>query len=326
MNWWGRSYVPVAERKQRAADLILSLEAEGRALSPVKLPGKTIASSFWGKLWCETLEGYHDFETRLPRGRTYVRQGAVIDLQIEACQITGMVMGSEVYDIDIAVEPLDGERWEALCDACAGHIGSVVELLAGRFSSAVMGHVVDDGHGLIPKSEEIHLKCSCPDHAYMCKHLAAVLYGVGARLDRSPELLFVLRDRSAEALVAQATTSGPAAFDTGEGQRKRRRIDTSLADLFGVELDLADTDVLSTEQGGASRALKAEAPELSLEQQLLERTLSLLCGQPATRSQLYSELGELGGLEAVGEAVAALVDAGLVAESAAGRLEVLVGD
>jgi uncharacterized Zn finger protein len=314
-DWWGRRYVSVAERKERAADMILSLEAEGRTLSPVKLAGKTIATSFWGKLWCDTLESYRDYETRLPRGKSYVRQGAVVDLQIEPCQITGMVMGTEIYDVDIAVEPLDDDRWQALVSACAGHIGSVVELLAGRFSAAVMGHVVHEEHGLIPGSNEIHLKCSCPDHAYMCKHLAAVLYGIGARLDRQPELLFVLRDRDAAELAATATTSGTAALDTGQGVRHRRRLDDSLAALFGVELDLA---MPASESASAPEA--EVAPELDDDQRLLEAVLCLLSARRSTTSQVYSELDGIGALDAVAAAVALLIDEELIAVGDDGRL------
>jgi uncharacterized Zn finger protein len=319
-DWWGRRYIPVAERKERAADLILSLEAEGRTLSPVKLPGKTIASSFWGKLWCDTLERYRDYETRLPRGKSYVRQGAVVDLRIEPCQISAMVMGTEVYDVDIAVETLDDGRWQALVDACAGHIGSVVELLAGRFSAAVMGHVVDEEHGLIPSSTEIHLKCSCPDHAYMCKHLAAVLYGVGARLDHQPELLFVLRDRDASELAAKATSSGTDALDTGEGVRHRRRLDASLADLFGVELDLAGTPETTRRERAPT---PVEVAELDEEQRLLEAVLCLVCARPSTTSQLYSALGAFGELEAVRAAIAALSEAELIGAGSDGRLDTL---
>ena len=188
-----KSYVPVAKRRQHAALCIKKLAKKGMAVAPVIVEGRTIARTFWGKSWCENLERYSDYESRLPRGRTYVRNGSVVDLKIARGEIAAMVSGSEVYTVRIAIKAASPSVWKALCEDCAGSIDSLVELLQGRFSKGVMERVCLPGKGLFPTPEEIKLSCSCPDWADMCKHVAAVLYGVGARLDASPELLFILR-------------------------------------------------------------------------------------------------------------------------------------
>ena len=76
--------MPVAKRREAAARKVAQLKKKGHEVKPVHIEGRTIAKSFWGKAWCDNLESYSDFESRLPRGRTYVRNGSVIDLQFKA--------------------------------------------------------------------------------------------------------------------------------------------------------------------------------------------------------------------------------------------------
>src|SRR5215211_5922980 len=199
-----RPYVPVAEQRQRAEREIAKLRKKGRALAPVSVEGRKITKNFWGHSWCTNLERYSDFASRLPRGRSYVCNGLVIDLQIRNGQVTAMVSGSELYDVKITVAPVTRPRWKAICRDCAGSIDSLVELLQGRLAKGVMDRVCREGDGLFPGPSEIKLSCSCPDWADMCKHVAAVLYGVGARLDQQPELLFVLRGADEAELLAGA--------------------------------------------------------------------------------------------------------------------------
>ncbi|WP_245321829.1 SWIM zinc finger family protein [Bradyrhizobium sp. LTSPM299] len=168
------------------------------------IEGRTIANSFWGKSWCTNLEHYSDFESRMPRGRTYVRNGSVVDLQIAQGEVTAMVAGSSLYKIKVTVAPVVAARWKAICRDCAGEINSVVELLQGRLAKGVMDRVCRQGDGLFPSPKEIKLSCSCPDGADMCKHVAAALYGVGARLDERPQLLFELRGVDESELLANA--------------------------------------------------------------------------------------------------------------------------
>ena len=196
MSWdyggWA-TYVSVAARRRKVKRAIEKLRKRGVVVSPVKIEGRTIATTFWGKAWCDNLESYRDYENRLERGRTYVRNGSVVDLQIAAREVTAMVSGSRLYTVKVGIANVAKARWKALCADCSGGIDSLVELLQGRFSKAVMARICRQDTGLFPRPSEIRFACSCPDHASMCKHVAAVLYGVGARLDHSPELLFRLR-------------------------------------------------------------------------------------------------------------------------------------
>ncbi|MFD2235683.1 SWIM zinc finger family protein [Phaeospirillum tilakii] len=227
-------YVPVAQRRARAEREIDRLRRQGDPAAPVVIEGRTIARTFWGKAWCDTLEGYRDYDNRLPRGRTYVRNGSVIDLRILAGTITATVSGSSLYQVRITVKPLPASRWQIICRECGGSIGSRVELLQGRLSLGVMARLCSPQHGLFPRQTEISLSCSCPDGAVMCKHVAAVLYGVGARLDQQPELLFRLRGVDETELITAASrampivTAVPAAGKLLEGE--------DLAALFGLDL------------------------------------------------------------------------------------------
>jgi uncharacterized Zn finger protein len=236
MSWYGfRPYVPVARRRANAARQMAKLAKKGRAIDPVQIDGRKIAHTFWGKAWCENLESYSDFENRLPRGRTYVRNGSVVDLQIRPGKVTARISGSELYDIDIKIKPLSKPHWQAISSRCAGKIASVLELLQGRLSQGVMEIITHRESGLFPKPSEISLKCSCPDWADMCKHVAAALYGVGARLDQKPELLFVLRQVDHLKLIEQAAAGqvlAPAASSD-----KKTIAEGDLADVFGIEID-----------------------------------------------------------------------------------------
>src|SRR5437868_4808693 len=193
-GWGWRPYMSVAQRQAQAMRKIAQLKKKGHVVSPVEIEGRGIATTFWGKAWCENLERYSDYANRLPRGRSYVRNGSVLDLQITKSNVVAMVAGSELYNVKIAIAPVTAGRWQGICRDCAGSIDSLVELLQGRLAKSVMDRVCRDGDGLFPSPGEITLSCSCPDWADMCKHVAAALYGVGARLDKKPQLLFVLRD------------------------------------------------------------------------------------------------------------------------------------
>jgi uncharacterized Zn finger protein len=234
MSYFGfRPYVPVAVRQQRAQKALAKLMKGGEKPAPVKIAGRTIASSFWGKSWCENLEHYSDYASRLPRGRSYVRNGSVLDLRIDKGKIAAKVAGSELYNVAIEVAPVKAPHWKAVCRDCAGSIDSVVELLQGRLAKGVMERVCRKGDGLFPTPQEIKLSCSCPDWADMCKHVAAVLYGVGTRLDEEPALLFVLRNVDEKELLAGA--GGDLSF-TKATPRAKVLDDGDVAALFGLEM------------------------------------------------------------------------------------------
>ena len=229
MEW--RRYVPVAERRARARREMNKLRKKGRDIQPIEIEGRAIARSFWGKRWCEHLESFSDYANRLPRGRTYVRNGSVCHLAIRTGRIDAIVSGSELYDVTVRIEKLKATVWKSVKNRCSGQIGSMLELLQGKLSRQVMGVVTDRERGLFPKPGEIRFDCSCPDWASMCKHVASVLYGVGSRLDDRPESLFLLRGvDSAELIATEMTLPGNAGTDDGLA-------DDALAGIFGIDLD-----------------------------------------------------------------------------------------
>lgn len=227
-------YVSQAERRRKAAREMQKLRKAGHVVLPIEIAGRKIATTFWGTAWCDNLEGYSDFENRLPRGRTYVRNGSVIDLQVAPGEVRALVSGSEIYKVTVEIGAVGRSRWKAICGKCAGGIDSLVELLQGRFSNAVMEHLCRQQTGLFPTPAEIQFSCTCPDWASMCKHVAAVLYGIGARLDHKPELLFRLRKVDERDLLARAGEGVPLATKTPAPSRVLR--DDQVGEVFGVEL------------------------------------------------------------------------------------------
>ena len=225
-------YVPVAQRRLQAERKAAALKKKGRICKPVVIEGRTIARSFWGRAWCDNLEAYSDFANRLPRGRTYVRNGSVIDLCIEAGKVSALVSGSEVYRVEIGVQPLEAATWQAIVRESTGQVASLIELLQGRLSKAVMEIVTRRGTGLFPLPRQLGFRCSCPDAASMCKHVAATLYGVGARLDDEPELLFRLRHVEPQDLIRQIGDLPALASPAAQGRLER----TDLSALFGIDL------------------------------------------------------------------------------------------
>jgi uncharacterized Zn finger protein len=226
-------HVSVAKKRRQAERKISELKKKGGSIAPVTIEGRTIARNFWGKAWCGNLERYSDFASRLPRGRSYLRNGCVVDLQITAGKIAAKVSGQELYDVSISIAPATAKRWKAICRDCSGTIDSLVELLQGHFAKSVMDRVCRDGDGLFPAPDEIKLSCTCPDWADMCKHVAATLYGVGARLDEAPRLLFLLRGVDESELLA----------GTGQELRCSKPAPASavlnhadVAALFGIEM------------------------------------------------------------------------------------------
>lgn len=229
-----RPYVPVGARRRKAEREMERLRKKGQAVSPVVLEGRAIARTFWGQSWCRNLERYSDYSNRLPRGRTYVRNGSVVDLRIARGEATARVSGSRLYTVRVKVAPVARARWTALCRGCAGGIDSLVELLQGRLSRGVMERICAERTGLFPSPAEIRFTCTCPDWAAMCKHVAAVLYGVGARLDARPELVFELRGVDGSELIARAGTHLPLAR---KGPAAGRVLaEEGLSELFGIDL------------------------------------------------------------------------------------------
>jgi uncharacterized Zn finger protein len=233
-------YVSVSQRRENAKKQIKKLLKKGKKVEPIEIEGRTIARSFWGKGWCEHLEDFGDYSNRLPRGRAYVRNGSVCHLNISKGKVEAMVAGSELYHINVDIKSLPKPKWTAIKKQCTGKIGTLIELLQGKLSDEIMSTVTDADNGLFPQSGEISYRCDCPDYADMCKHVSAVMYGIGARLDSQPELLFLLRGVDHNELITESIVGEEI---TGKGSRRSRRrtiSDENLENVFGVELDQSD--------------------------------------------------------------------------------------
>ena len=233
MGYYGfPEYVPVAQRRENAEKIIKKLQKKGQKLNPILIDGRIIAKSFWGKGWCTHLETMNDFESRLPRGRTYARNGSVIDLTIKPGLISAKVSGSEIYDIKIEVKKMEDKPFKKIIDQCRGEISSLIDLLSGKFSKGIMTIIADEKTGLFPKQSEITFNCDCYDYAEMCKHVAAALYGVGHKLDHNPEELFLLRGVDHTDLI-----SAESKLDLSS-KENNKEIEEDLGNLF--DIDIAD--------------------------------------------------------------------------------------
>jgi uncharacterized Zn finger protein len=225
-----------------------ALSKKGVDVQPIRIDGRKIAKTFWGAAWCDHLESFSDYENRLPRGRTYVRNGSVCHLAITEGHVEAKVSGSELYSLRVRIKPLPAKKWDGVKRRCAGQIGSLLELLQGRLSGQVMEVVTDRQDGLFPLPGEISFACDCPDWAMMCKHVAAVLYGVGARLDEKPELLFKLRGVNHEELIE--TDAEAAVSAATSGGKSKRLAAHELAGVFGIELDAGNTEAAQQTASG----------------------------------------------------------------------------
>ena len=228
------AYVSVAERRAKAEKAAAKAKKTGALLTPITPFRGALAKTFWGKAWCDNLANYSDYANRLPRGSSYVRNGSVIDLQVTPGEVRAQVMGSSLYKVSVSVTAVPEKQWKTICTDCSGSIDSLVELLQGKLSKAVMERICKPGTGLFPSPKEITFDCNCPDYASMCKHVAAVLYGIGNRLDQQPEVLFSLRRVDAKDLVQQAEVGlMPSAKRMAQGKVLD---DALLGDVFGIEM------------------------------------------------------------------------------------------
>jgi len=247
MAWYGGGgwdyyppYVSVAEKKaQGARALAKLLRKSKRTAEPVVAQRKRrLAATFWGQAWADNLERYAALANRLPRGRAYLRNGSVLDLAIGPGRVDAHVAGSELYRVTVGIAPLAKARWRRVVGRCTGRIGSLVGLLRGELSGDVLAVLTDAREGLFPEPRELALDCSCPDWAEVCKHVAAVLYGVAIRLDARPELFFTLRQVDQAELIGSATAGALARGRPAAG--KRIAVDR-LSAVFGIDLADAPT-------------------------------------------------------------------------------------
>ncbi len=224
------------ELKENAKATAQKAAKKGKELHPVIITGRQITKSWWGNAWCSNLERYADFDNRLPRGKRYVKTGSVIDLDIEKGKILARVQGTRItpYKVEIRISPLSEQQIQSITDKCGKKVDNLSKLVSGDFPEELKEVFIGQG-GLFPSPKEISFNCSCPDWALMCKHVAAVLYGVGARLDEDPLLFFTLRgidtNRFVDVVIANRTEMMLANVNKPS---KRILSDTSLSDIFGV--------------------------------------------------------------------------------------------
>lgn len=241
MSYWGfPKYVSVAEKKAKAAKKLKELSKKRPDMKPVALKGSALAHTWWGKAWNRNLEQYADYSNRIGRGRSYVRHGAVLDLQIEQGEVIALVQGSgrNPYSVSVKIQTLKKETWQRMKTACEGTLESFQELLAGNFPKALGEIFICKDSGMFPAPLEIKFDCSCPDWADMCKHVAAVLYGVGVRLDEDPKLFFRLRDAGIDELIKQAVAGKVEKLLEKAGRKSGRIIeDKDIASVFGIDME-----------------------------------------------------------------------------------------
>jgi len=243
MGYWGGYYPPyvsVAEKKAKAAKKLKQLKKKNPGIKPVVIEGKAIALSWWGKSWNKNLERYADYSNRIGRGRSYVRHGAVLDLQIDSGKVEALVQGTiaKPYSVSVKIKAINEKIWQDIKTACGGKLDSLQELLEGKFPKALGEIFMEQGTGLFPTPKEIEFSCSCPDWAYMCKHVAATLYGIGARLDENPGLFFKLRKVRMKDLVTEAVEDKTRNL-LEKAKKKTGRViaESDLADVFGIDME-----------------------------------------------------------------------------------------
>lgn len=234
-------YVSVGEKKERSEKQVAKLRKKNPNLAPVVLPTRTLAHSWWGKSWNNNVERYADFANRLDRGRSYVRCGCVLDLQVKQGEVHSLVAGSgsKPYKIKIEIAPLPQHQLSHITNQAKEKLQSLTELLAGKFPTDLQDLFFDREAGLFPTPNDISFDCNCPDWAITCKHVAATLYGIGARLDEDPSLFFTLRHIDQSALVSEviATQTDALLKKAASGTGRRRRLaDSDVGAVFNVDL------------------------------------------------------------------------------------------
>ena len=242
MGYYGgyKPYESVADKKLKAAKKFEKLKKKNKNLQPVVVEGSAISKKWWGKAWLKHLESYADYSNRLPRGKSYVKQGAIFDLQVSEGSIKALVngSGSKIYTVDVEVKTLNKVQWKKMVNACQNSIESLESLSQGGFSKEMEALLKNPEYGLFPKVSEISFTCSCPDWAVMCKHVAAVLYGFSTKLDTDPLLFFKLRDVDMKDLLQKSVDEKLDAMLKNAGMKTSRTLsDDQVQDLFGIEMD-----------------------------------------------------------------------------------------
>ncbi len=239
-RYWDTGYYSQPDAKLLKKNSAASKKKEakkGNVLEPVVIQGRKITTTWWGNAWCTNLEQYADYESRLDRGKRYVRTGAVLDLKIQKGKVLARVQGTRKvpYKIEVRISPLSEEKCQNIIEKCSSKLENIEELLSGNFPEE-MKELFQGKDGLFPMPREISFSCSCPDWAIMCKHVAATLYGVGARLDTQPLVIFELRGIDVGRFVDVALASKVEKMLENENRPSRRIIEEiDLTEVFGIK-------------------------------------------------------------------------------------------
>ena len=235
---WGYDYYKkpsVAAQRRQAKTRLDKLRKKEPGVQPVVIEGTKIAKTWWGVSWCKNLERYADYANRIGRGRSYVRNGLVLDLRITEGEVSAQISGSSIYTVTIKIDKLPQSKWKKIAEQCAHHIDSMAALLEGKFPEEFQEIFLKQGDGLFPSPQEIHLDCSCPDWASMCKHVAAALYGVGAKLDNDPLLFFTLRGIDPAGLIKKSVDEKMKSLLANARKKSKRVIaEKDVGRIFGV--------------------------------------------------------------------------------------------
>lgn len=203
-----------ADLEAQARRELIELKSAGEEVRPVVGTTRKLAAHFWGSAWMKHLALCESGGWSLSAGRTLLRHGCVLDLQLEAGLIRARVMEERLHDVEIALDPLDGERLEELRTICSGKIDSLVPLLEGTLDDALLATLCNAETGLLPEPGAWHMSCTCPDWSEPCPHAAAAIYAAGILIDAEPSLLFRLRQVSPEDLLqSPAEKAAESDFD-----------------------------------------------------------------------------------------------------------------
>lgn len=238
MSYYGYpEYITVAEKKAKAERSLKKLQKSHPDIKPVILEGRTLAKSWWGKAWNLNLESYADYRNRIDRGKSYLRCNAVLDLRISPGTVVAKVQGSRAkpYDTVIRIDTLGTIKWREISELCNHRIDTLEQLIEGKFPKELEILFTDKWYSMFPSPKEIHFDCSCPDYASMCKHVAAVLYGIGARLDENPLLFFELRDIDGQELIRKSMEQRIESMLKNAGRKSKRGIAAKdIPGIFGL--------------------------------------------------------------------------------------------
>lgn len=228
-------YKSIGALKAECQSFLKKYEKKHPDVQPIIIEGKKIATTWWVEAWNKNLERYSDYDNRLSRGRAYVRSGCVIDLKICEKEVIALVKGSSLYRVKVRIDPLSPSKTKTLSQKCTDKIENINALIAGNFPKEMSELFLNTKNGLFPSPREIHFACDCPDDAYMCKHVAAVLYGIGRRFDDNPLLFFKLRKININELIRNSISEKISGLISKFKQPSTRIIENSeICKLFGL--------------------------------------------------------------------------------------------